>query len=57
MQAESGIVPDLEVDEEFTEEPKIYYELKSQPIKHRSVRLTRSLSFSESGNTEYRGPG
>ncbi|KAF4077834.1 hypothetical protein AMELA_G00192600 [Ameiurus melas] len=34
MQAESGIVPDLEVDEEFTEEPKIYYELKSQPIKH-----------------------
>lgn len=35
MQAESGIVPDFEVGEEFHEEPKIYYELKSQPLKHR----------------------
>ncbi|XP_047665815.1 microphthalmia-associated transcription factor-like [Tachysurus fulvidraco] len=47
MQAESGIVPDLEVDEEFTEEPKIYYELKSQPIKpstHQSDQQCSSLS-------------
>ncbi|XP_026535055.1 microphthalmia-associated transcription factor isoform X2 [Notechis scutatus] len=34
MQAESGIVPDFEVGEEFHEEPKIYYELKSQPLKN-----------------------
>ncbi|CAB1451717.1 unnamed protein product [Pleuronectes platessa] len=33
MQAESGIVPDFEVAEEFQEEPKTYYELKSQPLK------------------------
>ncbi|XP_065605635.1 microphthalmia-associated transcription factor isoform X3 [Cyrtonyx montezumae] len=33
MQAESGIVPDFEVGEEFHEEPKTYYELKSQPLK------------------------
>ncbi|XP_067398422.1 microphthalmia-associated transcription factor isoform X3 [Emydura macquarii macquarii] len=32
MQAESGIVPDFEVGEEFHEEPKTYYELKSQPL-------------------------
>lgn len=38
MQAESGIVPDFEVGEEFQEEPKTYYELKSQPLKkNRSV--------------------
>ncbi|XP_039184695.1 microphthalmia-associated transcription factor isoform X3 [Crotalus tigris] len=37
MQAESGIVPDFEVGEEFHEEPKIYYELKSQPLKHSSL--------------------
>ncbi|XP_033982201.1 microphthalmia-associated transcription factor-like isoform X1 [Trematomus bernacchii] len=30
MQSESGIVPDFEVGEEFQEEPKTYYELKSQ---------------------------
>lgn len=35
MQAESGIVPDFEVGEEFHEEPKTYYELKSQPLKNR----------------------
>lgn len=35
MQAESGIVPDFEVGEEFHEEPKTYYELKSQPLKSR----------------------
>ncbi|XP_068453375.1 microphthalmia-associated transcription factor-like isoform X2 [Clinocottus analis] len=34
MQAESGIVPDFEVAEEFQEEPKTYYELKSQPLKN-----------------------
>ncbi|XP_053704591.1 melanocyte inducing transcription factor b isoform X1 [Synchiropus splendidus] len=34
MQAESGIVPDFEVGEEFQEEPKTYYELKSQPLKN-----------------------
>ncbi|XP_045146054.1 microphthalmia-associated transcription factor-like [Echinops telfairi] len=33
MQSESGIVPDFEVGEEFHEEPKTYYELKSQPLK------------------------
>ncbi|XP_060930770.1 melanocyte inducing transcription factor b isoform X3 [Limanda limanda] len=33
MQAESGIVPDFEVAEEFQEEPKTYYELKSQPLR------------------------
>lgn len=37
MQSESGIVPDFEVGEEFHEEPKTYYELKSQPLKNRSV--------------------
>jgi microphthalmia-associated transcription factor len=35
MQSESGIVPDFEVGEEFHEEPKTYYELKSQPLKSR----------------------
>ncbi|TNM86814.1 hypothetical protein fugu_007044 [Takifugu bimaculatus] len=34
MQSESGIVPDFEVGEEFQEEPKTYYELKSQPLKN-----------------------
>uniref|UniRef100_A0AAV2M014 MiT/TFE transcription factors N-terminal domain-containing protein n=1 Tax=Knipowitschia caucasica TaxID=637954 RepID=A0AAV2M014_KNICA len=34
MQSESGIVPDFEsAEEEFQEEPKTYYELKSQPLK------------------------
>ncbi|XP_030623008.1 microphthalmia-associated transcription factor-like isoform X2 [Chanos chanos] len=36
MQSESGIVPDFEVGEEFHEEPKTYYELKSQPLKNRN---------------------
>ncbi|XP_074499732.1 microphthalmia-associated transcription factor-like isoform X1 [Sebastes fasciatus] len=36
MQSESGIVPDFEVGEEFQEEPKTYYELKSQPLKNSS---------------------
>ncbi|XP_068996719.1 melanocyte inducing transcription factor b isoform X3 [Embiotoca jacksoni] len=34
MQSESGIVPDFEVGEDFQEEPKTYYELKSQPLKN-----------------------
>lgn len=34
MQPESGIVADFEVGEEFHDEPKIYYELKSQPLKN-----------------------
>lgn len=37
MQSESGIVPDFEVEEDCQEEPKTYYELKSQPLKNRSV--------------------
>ncbi|XP_030064405.1 microphthalmia-associated transcription factor isoform X5 [Microcaecilia unicolor] len=36
MQAESGIVADFEVGEDFHEEPKTYYELKSQPLKSSS---------------------
>ncbi|KYO24978.1 microphthalmia-associated transcription factor isoform B [Alligator mississippiensis] len=36
MQAESGIVPDFEVGDDFHEEPKTYYELKSQPLKSSS---------------------
>ncbi|XP_017264841.1 melanocyte inducing transcription factor b isoform X1 [Kryptolebias marmoratus] len=36
MQSESGIVPDFEVGEEFQDEPKTYYELKSQPLKNSS---------------------
>ncbi|KAG7521060.1 microphthalmia-associated transcription factor-like isoform X1 [Solea senegalensis] len=36
MQAESGIVPDFEVGDDFQEEPKTYYELKSQPLKSSS---------------------
>ncbi|CAL8367402.1 unnamed protein product [Lota lota] len=36
MQSESGIVPDFEVGEEFQEEPKTYYELKSQPLRNSS---------------------
>ncbi|KAM6925022.1 LOW QUALITY PROTEIN: microphthalmia-associated transcription factor-like [Xenentodon cancila] len=36
MQAESGIVPDFEVGEDFPDEPKTYYELKSQPLKNSS---------------------
>ncbi|XP_023664541.1 microphthalmia-associated transcription factor-like isoform X4 [Paramormyrops kingsleyae] len=34
MQSESGIVPDFEVGEEFQQEPKTYYELKSQPYSN-----------------------
>jgi len=43
MQAESGIVPDFEVGGEFQEEPKTYYELKSQPLKNRSVVSRRTV--------------
>ncbi|XP_037539941.1 melanocyte inducing transcription factor b isoform X3 [Nematolebias whitei] len=34
MQSESGIVPDFDVGEDFQNEPKTYYELKSQPLKN-----------------------
>ncbi|XP_061652366.1 microphthalmia-associated transcription factor-like isoform X2 [Phyllopteryx taeniolatus] len=33
MQSESGIVPDFDDGEDLQEEPKTYYELKSQPLK------------------------
>lgn len=46
MQSESGIVPDFEVGEDFQEEPKTYYELKSQPLKNRSVLLAADSYFS-----------
>ncbi|XP_073448209.1 microphthalmia-associated transcription factor isoform X16 [Aquarana catesbeiana] len=36
MQAESGIVADFDVGEDFNEEPKTYYELKSQPLNYSS---------------------
>ncbi|XP_037539942.1 melanocyte inducing transcription factor b isoform X4 [Nematolebias whitei] len=36
MQSESGIVPDFDVGEDFQNEPKTYYELKSQPLKNSS---------------------
>lgn len=50
MQSESGIVPDFEVEEDFQEEPKTYYELKSQPLKNRSVaRLRRTVIFPSCG--------
>lgn len=39
MQSESGIVPDFEVGEDLQDEPKTYYELKSQPLKNRSVHF------------------
>ncbi|KAF4794570.1 hypothetical protein TURU_100880 [Turdus rufiventris] len=44
MQAESGIVPDFEVGEEFHEEPKTYYELKSQPLKSSCEEPDAALS-------------
>ncbi|XP_077307987.1 microphthalmia-associated transcription factor isoform X2 [Lithobates pipiens] len=37
MQAESGIVADFDVGEDFNEEPKTYYELKSQPLNYSSA--------------------
>uniref|UniRef100_A0A674CR81 Melanocyte inducing transcription factor n=1 Tax=Salmo trutta TaxID=8032 RepID=A0A674CR81_SALTR len=47
MQAESGIVPDFEVGEEFQEEPKTYYELKSQPLKKNSKPSDQPCSSSK----------
>uniref|UniRef100_A0AAQ6A3S7 BHLH domain-containing protein n=1 Tax=Amphiprion ocellaris TaxID=80972 RepID=A0AAQ6A3S7_AMPOC len=44
MQSESGIVPDFEVGEDFQEEPKTYYELKSQPLKNSSPSDQHSSS-------------
>ncbi|KAL6034472.1 hypothetical protein STEG23_032444 [Scotinomys teguina] len=43
MQSESGIVADFEVGEEFHEEPKTYYELKSQPLKSRAETMIQSV--------------
>ncbi|XP_063797128.1 microphthalmia-associated transcription factor isoform X5 [Pseudophryne corroboree] len=37
MQAESGIVADFDAGEDFHEEPKTYYELKSQPLNYSSA--------------------
>ncbi|XP_067854994.1 microphthalmia-associated transcription factor-like isoform X5 [Heptranchias perlo] len=45
MQSESGIVPDFEVGEEFHEEAKTFYELKSQP-------LNRSNSSEQQGSAK-----
>ncbi|KAK1801606.1 hypothetical protein P4O66_022183 [Electrophorus voltai] len=45
MQSESGIVPDFEVGEDFSEEPKTYYELKSQPL-HGSNPLEQQCTSS-----------
>ncbi|XP_041701071.1 microphthalmia-associated transcription factor-like isoform X4 [Coregonus clupeaformis] len=47
MQAESGIVPDFEVGDEFQEEPKTYYELKSQPLKKNSNPSDQQCSSSK----------
>ncbi|KAL1021035.1 hypothetical protein UPYG_G00007880 [Umbra pygmaea] len=47
MQAESGIVPDFEVGEDFQEEPKTYYELKSQPLKKNSNPADQACSSSK----------
>ncbi|XP_051873513.1 melanocyte inducing transcription factor a isoform X4 [Pristis pectinata] len=45
MQSESGIVPDFDVGEEFHEEAKTFYELKSQP-------LSRSNSSEQQGSSK-----
>ncbi|XP_032892586.1 microphthalmia-associated transcription factor isoform X5 [Amblyraja radiata] len=45
MQSESGIVPDYDVGEEFHEEAKTFYELKSQP-------LNRSNSSEQQGSSK-----
>ncbi|XP_072136666.1 microphthalmia-associated transcription factor-like isoform X10 [Mobula birostris] len=45
MQSESGIVPDFDVGEEFHEEVKTFYELKSQP-------LSRSNSSEQQGSSK-----
>lgn len=57
MQAESGIVPDFEVGEEFHEEPKTYYELKSQPLKSRwgQARGAGAVSAEHPPRPELRG--
>lgn len=57
MQAESGIVPDFEVGEEFHEEPKTYYELKSQPLKSRWDRRWPARPGGGRGAPALRGRG
>nr|XP_061803605.1 microphthalmia-associated transcription factor-like isoform X3 [Nerophis lumbriciformis] len=44
MQSESGIVPDFEDGEDLHEEPKTYYELKSQPLKSSNPSERRDAS-------------
>ncbi|XP_068763117.1 microphthalmia-associated transcription factor isoform X9 [Struthio camelus] len=57
MQAESGIVPDFEVGEEFHEEPKTYYELKSQPLKSSRKRQEASSVCSQQLKCSSEHPG
>uniref|UniRef100_UPI00398F66C3 microphthalmia-associated transcription factor-like isoform X10 n=1 Tax=Pristiophorus japonicus TaxID=55135 RepID=UPI00398F66C3 len=56
MQAESGIVPDFEVGEEFHEEAKTFYELKSQPLSRRYNKKrwgnTEKISFLNSSEQQ-----
>ncbi|XP_072136656.1 microphthalmia-associated transcription factor-like isoform X6 [Mobula birostris] len=58
MQSESGIVPDFDVGEEFHEEVKTFYELKSQPLSRRvklldDVLLLSTLGLANVGSTGY----
>lgn len=39
MPSDSGIVPDIEVDEDFQDESKTFNELKSKPLKNRSIQM------------------
>jgi hypothetical protein len=39
MPSDSGIVPDIEFDEDFQNESKTFNELKSKPLKNRSVQM------------------
>ncbi|CAH2312922.1 microphthalmia-associated transcription factor S homeolog type A transcript variant [Pelobates cultripes] len=56
MQSESGIVPDFDVGEEFHEEPKTYYELKSQPLKYsESYVFHHQNDITSSSSTEHPG--
>ncbi|XP_063282852.1 microphthalmia-associated transcription factor isoform X11 [Pelobates fuscus] len=56
MQSESGIVADFDVGEEFHEEPKTYYELKSQPLKYsESYVFHHQNDITSSSSTEHPG--
>ncbi|XP_055503634.1 microphthalmia-associated transcription factor-like isoform X1 [Leucoraja erinacea] len=55
MQSESGIVPDFDVGEEFHEEAKTFYELKSQPLNRRCKKRwanTENQSFLNSSEQQ-----